>query len=107
MDEVDIDTERVVISSFNHDWLREVRQMRPDITVQALVGDLSIGERPEFDTYNASAMMVDEEQIQAAVAKGLAVNLYTVNEMDAMRRFIAAGVTGLFTDFPQRLKSLL
>ena len=107
MNEVDIDTDRIVISSFNHDWLREVQQMRPDITVQALVGDLSIGERPEFDTYNASAMMVDEEQIQAAVAKGVAVNLYTVNEKDAMRRFIAAGVTGLFTDFPQRLKSLI
>jgi glycerophosphoryl diester phosphodiesterase len=107
MEEVGIDPDRVVISSFKHEWLREVRQLRPDITVQALVGDLEIGDRPEFNTYNASAMMVDESQIQAAIAKGVAVNLYTVNEPDAMRRFIAAGVVGLFTDFPQRLKSLL
>ncbi len=107
MDEVKIEQDRVVISSFNHDWLREVQGLRPDLAVQALVGDLCIGERPEFDTYNASAMMVDEEQIQAAIAKGVAVNLYTVNTEDAMRRFMAAGVSGLFTDFPQRLKSLI
>ena len=107
MEEVKIDAGRVVISSFNHEWLREVQRLRPDIIVQALVGDLSIGEPPEFDTYNASAMMVDEEQIRSAIAMGVAVNLYTVNEQDAMRRFIAAGVSGLFTDFPQRLKSLI
>ena len=70
------------------------------------MGDLTIGERPEFDTYNASAMLVDEKQIQEALAKGVTVNLYTVNEKAEMCRFIATGVTGLFTDFPQRLKAL-
>lgn len=107
MDDVKIEPDRVWISSFNHDWLRQVQELQPDLTVQALVGDLQIGERPEFHTYNASALMVDEEQIQGAIDKGVTVNLYTVNKEDEMRRFMAAGVSGLFTDFPQRLKRLI
>jgi len=51
--------------------------------------------------------MVDEEQIWAAAETGIAVNLYTVNREEDMRRFIAAGVAGLITDFPQRLKAVL
>ncbi len=107
IDESGIGPSRVAISSFNHQWLRELRQLRPEITVQALVGDLAIGPEPEFDTYNAWAQMVDEAQIATALAQGVRVNLYTVNQETEMRRFIAAGVSGLFTDFPQRLKKVL
>jgi glycerophosphoryl diester phosphodiesterase len=73
--------------------------------VQALVRELGI--EPEFKTYNAWAPMVDEGQIRAAAETGIAVNLYTVNRQEDMRRFIAAGVAGLFTDFPQRLRAVL
>jgi glycerophosphoryl diester phosphodiesterase len=107
IDAVGIETDRVIISSFDHEWLRAVQRLNPAITVQALVGDLSIGPHPSFETYNAWAAMVDEKQMQDAIEKGLAVNLYTVNEESEMRRFIAAGVSGLFTDFPQRLRALL
>jgi len=37
----------------------------------------------------------------------LGINVYTVNGEQEMRRFIAAGVTGIFTDFPQRLAAIL
>lgn len=107
LDELAIEPDRVVISSFNHAWLHEVQRLRPDIEVQALVGDLTIGPEPEFQTYNADAMMVDEEQIRKTVDRGIAVNLYTVNAEEDMRRFIQAGATGLFTDFPQKLAELL
>jgi glycerophosphoryl diester phosphodiesterase len=98
---------QVIISSFNHDWLRQVQRLNPDIEVQALVGDLTVGAEPGFRTYNASAAMVDEEQVRRMVGQGVTVNLYTVNEERDMRRFVRAGAAGLFTDFPQRLKALL
>jgi len=106
LDKLGIETHRVIISSFDHDCLREAKRSNPEITVQALVGNLAIGP-PEFETYNAWAALVTEEQVRATVAKGITVNLYTVNEEEEMRRFIAAGAAGLFTDFPQRLKALL
>lgn len=105
LDELEIETHRVIISSFEHDWLRDIQRGNPEIRVQALVMELGI--ESEFKTYNAWASMVDEEQIRAAADSGIAVNLYTVNLKEDMRRFIAAGVAGLFTDFPQRLEAVL
>ena len=103
-----IELQRTIISSFNHDWLREILDRKLGIEVQALVGDLrSALTNPEFDTYNAWADVVDNEQIRQAIDQGIRVNLYTVNDEDDMRRYISAGVGGLFTDFPQRLKTLL
>jgi glycerophosphoryl diester phosphodiesterase len=111
LDEMEIEAHRVIISSFEHDWLRDVQRGNPEIRVQALVRVLGIdcrGTRElEFRTYNAWARMVDEEQIWAAAETGIAVNLYTVNREEDMRRFIAAGVAGLITDFPQRLRAVL
>jgi glycerophosphoryl diester phosphodiesterase len=106
-EELGIDTGQVIISSFNHDWLRQIQRLNTDIEVQALVGDLTVGAESGFRTCNASAAMVDEEQVRRTVEKGVTVNLYTVNEESDMRRFIQAGAAGLFTDFPQRLKALL
>ena len=107
IDEVGMGTDRIIISSFNHDWLRQVQRLNPDITVQALVLDLAFGAKPAFVTYNAMIDFMDEDKVRAAVAKGVTVNIYAVNEEDDMRRFIAAGAAGLITDFPQTLQRVL
>jgi glycerophosphoryl diester phosphodiesterase len=107
IDRLAIDPDRVIISSFNHAWLRQVQQLAPGIAVQALVGPLPADPSPAFQVYNASHRAVDEAAVRAAVDRGLSVNLYTVNEEPDMRRFIAAGVSGLFTDYPQRLSAIL
>jgi len=110
IDELGIEPHYLILSSFNHDWLRQVQARRPDITVQALIGysltDLLDWDDPEFATYNACSTLITEEEIHTVTTKGIAVNLFTVNEESDMRRFIAAGVAGLFTDFPQRLAGL-
>jgi glycerophosphoryl diester phosphodiesterase len=108
--EMGVAPRHVVLSSFNHDWLRQAQALRPDIEVQALIGylptePLDWGDL-SFATYNAFSALVTEEAIREVTSQGIAVNLFTVNETADMRRFIAAGVTGLFTDFPQRLLEL-
>ncbi len=101
----------VVISSFNHDWLRQVEREWPELEVQSLIGwprtkPLEWDDF-HFRTYNASATRLELAQIRMLRKRGLSVNVYTVNGEQEMRRFIAAGVTGLFTDFPQRLAAVL
>ena len=44
---------------------------------------------------------------EAAHAEGLAVYVYTVDAELDMRRLLALGVDGLFTNFPARLRGLL
>jgi len=108
--ELEMPPHQVILSAFNHDWLRQAQALRPDIAVQALIGysftePLDWGDL-SFATYNARSTLVTEEKVREVTGQGIAVNLFTVNEEEEMRRFIAAGVTGLFTDFPQRLLNL-
>ena len=102
-----IETGHFVISSFNLDWIRKVRRLRPDIEVQAVVGyseDTPIRWGSlEFETYNARHSLVSEARVGALAAKGVALNVWAVNEERDMQRFIRAGVAGIITDFPQRL----
>lgn len=109
--QLDIPPGQVIISSFNHDWLRQVQALNPAIAVQALIGYWE--DRPldwgdlSFATYNARSTLIEEARIRDLAVRGIAVNLFTVNEEIDMQRFIDAGVAGLFTDFPHRLRALL
>ena len=106
-----IDRDQLIISSFNHSWLRQVNAMEPSIEIQALIGyfksdPLDWGDF-SFPVYNARSTLIDEEQIARAKNKQKMINLFTVNEKDEMIRFINAGVDGLITDYPQRLASIV
>jgi glycerophosphoryl diester phosphodiesterase len=50
---------------------------------------------------------VSEEILAKAHSEGLKVYVYTVNEPEQMRRWIALGVDGIFTNYPDRLAALL
>jgi len=106
-----IDPHRLIISSANQTWLRTVRQLNPALELQAVLGipetaPLEWGNF-EFTAYNVRHTMISDNEIMALRRRGIAINLWTVNDPDDMERFIAAGVAGLITDFPQRLKKLL
>lgn len=107
VDRLKLASKHLVLSSFNHDWLRKIKDLRPDIEVQALIGrsmvkPLDWGDL-EFKTYNARYTLVDHRIIGKLAEKGVAVNLWPVNAERDIQRFIAAGAAGIMTDFPQRL----
>jgi len=110
VDRVRITTEQILISSFNHVWLKEMQSRRPDMEVQALIGYHS--DRPldwgdlAFATYNARHTVIRDEEVLQRKKQGLRINLFTVNEEADMQRFMVLGVDGIITDFPQRLERL-
>lgn len=100
-----ISLDRVVISSFRHDWLERIRRKEPKLEVQALIGEndedpLEFGDF-SFSAYNANALLIEKEHIEQLKARGIKINLFTVNDPDAFSRFVRMGVDGIFTDFPQ------
>ena len=104
--------DRVIISSFNHDYIRRVKRDRPGLTGAALVEEetadpVALMESVGADAYHPGAWVVTPEQIRALREQGFAVNVWAVNEESAMRDFLAWGVTGLCTDFPQVLTPIL
>ena len=110
IDRVGLAAEAIVISSFQHAWLKEVQARRPAIAVQALVGFRTTGPIEwgdmSFETYNVRSTLIPPELVRERVADGYTINLFTVNEPEAMRAFAAAGAAGIITDFPQRLAEL-
>ncbi len=106
---LNIDSGHIIISSFNHQWLRQVQVMEPDIEVQALVG-LSFTapldfQDYSFDVYNARSTLIHDHEIAELKKRGKRINLFTVNEIHEMIKFIETGVEGFITDFPQHMVS--
>ncbi|CAJ1510013.1 glycerophosphodiester phosphodiesterase [[Mycobacterium] holstebronense] len=101
----------VEIQSFDWRTLPLVRAAEPAIPLVALweqgpdpiSGAVSVGA----DIVSPDYAVVDRAFTERAHAAGLRVIPWTVNDADAMRQQIAAGVDGLITDYPNRLRTVL
>jgi glycerophosphoryl diester phosphodiesterase len=104
-DEVGIGPDHLLFSSARHEWLKAVRQRRPDLEVQAILGlfpedPIDFGD-PFFEAFNPRITRVSIEEIGEQIARGIRLNPYTVNDPDEMARLARMGIAGLITDFPQ------
>ncbi|OBK86979.1 glycerophosphodiester phosphodiesterase [Mycolicibacter heraklionensis] len=101
----------VEIQSFDWRTLPLVRTAEPAIPLVALweqgpdpiTGAVAVGA----DIVSPDYAVVDRAFVERAHAAGLRVIPWTVNDADAMRQQIAAGVDGLITDYPSRLRAVM
>jgi len=106
-----------VVMAFEGDTWRRVRKLRPDARVAALYSArmLPAGAAAELEALRqAGVVFVGLEQalVTAEVAKqarlaGLTLGVWTVNERDAIARFIDQGVGVVITDRPDLARELL
>jgi glycerophosphoryl diester phosphodiesterase len=104
-------TDRVLISSFNHAYVERAKKAEPKIATAALVEEAdpdpaALLRRLHAQAYNPKLGKIRPEAIGALRDQGVDVYIWTVNDEKAMRELIAARASGIFTDFPQRLKPL-
>jgi glycerophosphoryl diester phosphodiesterase len=59
------------------------------------------------EAINPEAPLATPALIEEAHGRGLAVYPFTVDDPGAMRRLLAAGVDGLFTNVPDRMRRLV
>ncbi|TKI90162.1 glycerophosphodiester phosphodiesterase, partial [Bacillus wiedmannii] len=52
-------------------------------------------------------LIIDESYMKMARQNGLLIHPYTINEKPDMRLLIKWGATGMFTNYPDRLHSVL
>ncbi len=106
-DEVGIGPDHLLFSSVRLDWLKTLKQHRPEFEVQAILGlfpeDPITFDDTFFDTYNPRITRVSLEQLEQQIRMGLKLNPYTVNDVALISRLIEIGVSGIITDFPQRV----
>lgn len=101
----------VIISSFNHDYLRMAKQLAPEIatgwlTTIGLKLDRQKVRSADSQAYHPSLVGLTSGKVQFFQAQGIDVNVWTVNQESDMIKFINWKVNGIITDFPQTLQKL-
>jgi glycerophosphoryl diester phosphodiesterase len=100
--------ERTIVASFSERSLGRVRELAPDAKLGLIVG-APVKQDP-FAT--ARQLAVRSIHVQKSLAtrvfcaaawdEGLEVYVWTVNQQSEIERFVAMGVQGLISDFPER-----
>ncbi|MEQ1638373.1 MAG: glycerophosphodiester phosphodiesterase family protein [Methylococcales bacterium] len=113
--------QQVIISAFEHEQLRRVRHLNQDIAVGVLTGealDDPIGycRALDADAYHPGCYRENAETgvrnldltgLSMLRQNGLAVNVWTCNRTVDMRQLLDAGVNGIMSDFPNRVREVL
>lgn len=103
---------QVIISSFNHDYLRRVKRANRAIQTAALVENAipdpaNLTRALEAEGFNPRYTNILPDAVTALRRAGVDVYVWTVNDPDMMRALIRGGATGIITDFPQVLEKIL
>jgi glycerophosphoryl diester phosphodiesterase len=108
---------QVLIQSFSPASLHHLRSLDPELPlVQLLPGDAMEGRQveavlQEIATYaqgvGPNRTLVDAPFMATARGAGLLVHPWTVDDPKEMAHLVALGVDGIFTNFPDRLLTLL
>jgi len=104
---------RVLVSSFDHDLLREVKRLDPTIPVGALVvfaplNPVQYLEELQVEVYLPSVVGFTPELLEQLEERGIKVFVWTYNTREQLKHALGLpGVDGIYTDFPQRLTPML
>lgn len=102
-------TGEILISSFRHDYLRQVRQQLPGIPLGALQEDehpddlISYLTELRVDAYHPDVEITSGDMIGDLRRNGFLVNVFTVNDKAIQEQLFVDGATSVITDFPSLL----
>ncbi|MGG3280662.1 glycerophosphodiester phosphodiesterase [Paenibacillus solani] len=104
----------VVVSSFDHAALYKLKKLEPNLRI----GLLYMKERlspaivkrealAEIYSLHPHHEWITPEYVAEALEQGWVLYPWTVNEEDQFREMLSAGVAGMITDYPGRLRRML
>jgi len=105
--------DQVMISSFNHSYIKRAKGVNRSIVTAALVEEPAndpfvVLQAAGAEAYNPGITgLLNLNSIAELRKKGYDVFVWTVNDEATMRQLIDAGVSGIITDYPQILKQVL
>ncbi len=102
----------VIVSSFNHHWLKELSQKRPEIKLGILTSAVMENCHLLVDAIKAYSFHVDLEVVSKDYIEELKtlnakVMVFTVDKVEDMRMLSGWGVDGIFTNLPDKARSAL
>ncbi|MDQ0878680.1 glycerophosphoryl diester phosphodiesterase [Paenibacillus sp. V4I3] len=106
--------QNVIVSSFDHKCLLFLKLLEPEIKI-GLLYDINPGRHialatglgfPVYSLHPKHTRIVGED-VRDAIAQGLRVFPYTINDEERMAELIDYGVSGIITDYPRKLRAML
>ena len=102
----------IVFSSFDPRAIMHLKQIDNNVTVAVLFEKKHYGSKLpsdiinslRADAFNCSISNFKKEWLTNIKSNNIPVNIYTVNDVENMRRFLDMGLSGIFTDNPDILK---
>ncbi|MDX1616162.1 MAG: glycerophosphodiester phosphodiesterase [Candidatus Promineifilaceae bacterium] len=114
--------EQLCVGSFSHETVSRFRAGCPEVVTLATNNEIralyawhllrlsglfrrgghAMQVPPQQSRFGLTFDLTSPRFIQAAHDNEMAIHLWTVNESDEMKRYLAAGVDGLITNFPDR-----
>ncbi|MGD1946485.1 MAG: glycerophosphodiester phosphodiesterase [Croceivirga sp.] len=100
--------ENFVISSFNWDELRKMRELNPDMAIAVLTEKdpleaLDVAKELNAVAINPWHQTLTAENVAKIQDEGFKVFTYTVNEPADIEKVTSLGVDGIFSDYPDRV----
>lgn len=104
---------RTLFSSFYDPVLARLRALAPEARIGLLISQRYPARMVEraralgAEAIHPEAAIVDASLVETAHGSGLAVYVFTVDDPAEMRRMLALGVDGLFTNHPDRMREII
>lgn len=106
--------DNVILSSFNFKTLQFLKQSEPNVRI-GLIYNCNFNQHREVAkllgvpvySLHPNFHNIDPEDITDAITHGLKVFPYTINEEKEMKQAISYGVSGIITNFPAQLRSII
>lgn len=104
--------EQIVLSSFNHPFIRACKTYLPDIARSALIAhipcDLTLPfANKGYLSINIAIDCLNEKLVEDALKRNLKVWVYTVDQPEEVIKCLQLGVSAIFTNYPKRSKEIV
>lgn len=104
--------EQLLVSSFNHHWLKQLKEDHPEQLIGALTTSCPLDYAGFARQLNAYSVHIDVDFVNAefvadAHQRGLQVYVFTVDEPRDMEELADMGVDGIFTNHPATARNVL
>ncbi|QSX29486.1 glycerophosphodiester phosphodiesterase [Shewanella cyperi] len=104
--------EQLLLSSFNHPYLAQLRQQLPKARLAPLLGSLPLDLAAVAGSLGAYSIHLDVDFISRAMVddahrRGVKVYVYTVDDAEEIQALRQLGVDGIFANYPDRAQAAL
>ena len=95
----------VIISSFNHNYLKKVKELNPQIEIAILQDKkhlkniVSYLKKLDTNNYNISLELCNRQVIKELKEEGINISVFTVNSKKVQKELFNLGVKAVFSDF--------